>query len=63
MYIDVMYMIKTQSKCTKRWKQKQLLETLFLAIKMCTDTLTFKKSHFKKIANIHHNILKANKNV
>ena len=28
-------------KCTKRWKQssaiKQLLETLFLAIKMCTD--------------------------
>ena len=30
--------IETQSKCTNRWKQssaiKQLLETLFLAIKM-----------------------------
>ena len=36
--------ILTQSKCTKRWKQssaiKQLLETLFLAIKMCTDFTT-----------------------
>ena len=33
--------IGTQSKSTKRWKQssaiKQLLETLFLVIKMCTD--------------------------
>ena len=33
--------IGTQSKDTKRWKQstaiKQVLETLFLAIKMCTD--------------------------
>ena len=32
--------VGTQSKCSKRWKQssaiKQLLETLFLAIKMCT---------------------------
>ena len=36
--------IRTQSKCTKRWKQnlgiKHLLETLFLAIKMCTDFAT-----------------------
>ena len=36
--------IGTESKCTKRWKQssaiKQLLETLFLAIKMCTGFTT-----------------------
>ena len=36
--------IGAQSKCTKRWKQsseiKQLFETLFLAINMCTDFTT-----------------------
>ena len=40
-YIYIYIYIGTQSKCTKRWKQssaiKQLLDTLFLAIKMCTD--------------------------
>ena len=36
--------IRTLSKCTKRWKQsstiKQLLQTLFLAIKICTGFIT-----------------------
>ena len=40
MYVLYIYKIETQSKCTKRWKQgsaiKQLLEALFLAIKICT---------------------------
>ena len=43
-YLYIYIYIGTQSKCTKRWKQssaiKQLLETLFLAIKMCTDFTT-----------------------
>ena len=37
--------IGTQSKCTKRWKQssaiKQVLETLFLAIKIYTENIAF----------------------
>ena len=37
--------IGTQSKFAKRWKpsstNKQLLETLFFAIKMCTDFTKF----------------------
>ena len=43
-YIYIYIYIGTQSKCTKRWKQssaiKQLLEVLFLAIKMCTGFAT-----------------------
>ena len=39
-YIYIYIYTGTKSKCTKRWKQssvnKQLLETPFLAIKMCT---------------------------
>ena len=39
MYIYIQY--RNTIKCTERWKQisaiKQILETLFLAIKMCTD--------------------------
>ena len=40
-YIFICILYVTQSKCTKRWKQnlaiKQLLETLFLSIKICTN--------------------------
>ena len=48
-YIYIFIYILTQPKCTKRWKQrsaiKQLLETLFLAIKMCTDFPTDVSAH------------------
>ena len=41
---SILLFIEIQSKRTKRWKQssviKQLLETMFLAIKMCTDFTT-----------------------
>ena len=44
LYIYIYIYIRTQSKYTKRWKQssdiKQLLITLLLAIKMCTDFTT-----------------------
>ena len=43
-YIYIYIYIATQSKCAKRREQssviKQLLETLFVAIKVCTDFTT-----------------------
>ena len=47
--------IRTQAKCTKRWNQssaiKQLLETLFRAIKMCTG-FTTDGIYMNKICNV-----------